>query len=330
MINVMQIIVFIFGLLLIVARGFWPNIFMVDAFSILILFVISIPLFANYLRRAKFPGAEFEFKEEIKETRKLVEISTEQAKSLYASTNHEAAEKYETFRLERVIEIFEEDPILALAGLRIEIEKKLRLAVEFLGLSSEQNKGITHYIKVLRQYKYLSDEQAEALSRITRMCNKAVHGGRITVQEAREIIKLADELNQSFAIGYSIDFSPNLDFERHGLLCEWEHCIEHMPLEEEPTELSCKVFGHNCPGGLNKTAVCKKEISDIPRKRFVATKLAKELIKGKTISKSHNLESIRQQYPRAYERWADDEDARLKDRYSEGLSMQRLSEMFQR
>jgi len=269
MIRIMQIVAFAVGIFLIAVHGFAPSVFEVDAYSILILFVISIPFLADYLRRARFFGAEFEFKEEIEKTRILVEASREQAELIDASVQHEVAQRYEIFRLNRIEEILEEDPVLALAGLRIEIERKLRLAVEFLGLSSEVTKGIQNYIKVFRQNGYLSDEQAEVLSRITKMCNVAVHGGRVTLQEAAEIIELAKELNRSFAIGYSIDFSPNLDYEMQGLLCEWEHCIEHMPLEQERTDLSCKVFGHNCPGGLNKTTVCEKQISDIPRRRFV-------------------------------------------------------------
>jgi len=51
---------------------------------------------------------------------------------------------------------------------------------------------------------------------------------------------------------------------------------------------------------------------------------------GKVISKSYSLESIRRQYPRAYENWTDDEDIRLKVEYSKGLSIQLLSERFQR
>ncbi|MBM3119101.1 MAG: hypothetical protein FJ006_06035 [Chloroflexi bacterium] len=51
---------------------------------------------------------------------------------------------------------------------------------------------------------------------------------------------------------------------------------------------------------------------------------------GKVISKSYSLESIRRQYPRAYENWTDDEDIHLKIEYGKGMSIQLLSERFQR
>lgn len=101
------------------------------------------------------------------------------------------------------------------------------------------------------------------------MCNKAIHGSLITREEAREIIGLAEELNKTFSVGYSVDFSPNPDYVKHGLICEWEHCIEWMPLTEESTKYSCPVFGHNCPGGVEKVSKCGKTIGDIPSDRFI-------------------------------------------------------------
>ncbi len=78
----MRWLIFITGMMLIVVRGFWSDVFMVDAFTILILFILSIPFIAQYLRKAKFAGAEFEFKDEIRETEKLVQLSVEQAAKL--------------------------------------------------------------------------------------------------------------------------------------------------------------------------------------------------------------------------------------------------------
>jgi hypothetical protein len=47
-------------------------------------------------------------------------------------------------------------------------------------------------------------------------------------------------------------------------------------------------------------------------------------------SRSYSLETVRQRYPRAYEKWTEDEDARLKVEYGKGLGIRLLSEMFQR
>lgn len=264
---IMHWLAFITGLALIVVRGFWSDIFVVDAFTVLILFILFIPFVAQYLRKAKFPGAEFEFKDEIRETEKLVQLSIEEAEK-----SQSAGEKkilpFETFRLSTVRELLDSDPVLALAALRIEIERKLKLLVDSLDLPIRNEWSISKLIEAVRKQELLSSEQVTALQKIASMCNKAIHGSLISKTEARKIVDLTDELNRTFYVGYSIDFSPNLDYEKHGLLCEWEHCIEQMPLAAERTELSCHVFGHNCPGGVERVSECSKTIKDIPSNRF--------------------------------------------------------------
>lgn len=47
-------------------------------------------------------------------------------------------------------------------------------------------------------------------------------------------------------------------------------------------------------------------------------------------SRFYSLETVRQRYPRAYEKWTDDEDARLKVEYDKSLDIQLLSKMLQR
>jgi len=60
------------------------------------------------------------------------------------------------------------------------------------------------------------------------------------------------------SIGYSKDFRPNKDFAEMGLFCEFEHCIERMPLVRGVK--SCPVFGHDCPAGEKRSRNCEKEV----------------------------------------------------------------------
>ena len=263
----MHWIAFITGIALIIARGFWSDSFEVDAFSVVILFILFIPFVAQYLRKAKFPGAEFVFKDEILETEKLVQLSVEQAEKS-VTTGVKKPLPFETFKLSVAKDIFNSDHVLALAALRIEIEKKLNLLIKTLKLNTRDSLSVSGLIKIIENRALLSPEQVGALHKIIDMCNKAIHGSDISKTEARKIIDLAEELNKTFSIGYSIDFSPNLDYKNHGLLCEWEHCIEWMPLSARPTKRSCPVFGHNCPGGIEKVSVCEKGVTDIPKNRF--------------------------------------------------------------
>lgn len=266
--KIMYWIIFAMGTTLIIVHGFWSNMFKVDLISISILFILSIPFVAQFLKKAKFPGAEFEFKEEIRETQKLVDLSVEKAKE-NESAGIGNVLKFETFKLYGIRELLDSDPVLALAGLRIEIERKLKLAAHFLDIPINKRYSILKMLEVFNKNEFLSSDQINALRNIVTMCNEAIHGSLISKQEAKEIIDLAEELNKSFSNGYSIDFSINQNYEQHGLACEWEHCIELMPLTEDKTPNSCPLWGHNCPGGIDKISKCNKAIKDIPESRFV-------------------------------------------------------------
>ena len=247
-------VITIIGIALIIVHGLWSNIFAVDYLTITILLILSIPFFSQFLKRAKVPGAEFEFREEIESTKKVVQESIEKAKSKTKCKSKPLP--FETFNLNMVKELLDSDPTLALASLRIEIEKKLRLAVKSFKLPIERRSVLSEIIEVLRDRDVLSSEQVTALRKIIDMCNKAIHGYDVSVIEAKEIIQLTENLNQSFPIGYSISFAPNKDYKEQGLVCEWEHCIEHLPLKQRTTNQSCPIFGHNCPGGADKVSEC--------------------------------------------------------------------------
>ena len=250
-------LIIITSLVLIIVHGFWNDVFKVDYFTIIILVIMCIPFFSQFLKKAKVAGAEFEFKDEIEDTKKMVKQSIEKSKS--KNNGKSKPLPFETFNMVTAKEIVDSDHILALASLRIEIEKKLRLAAKFFKLS-DNKKTLSEIIDELKQKEILLAEQVYALHKIIDMCNKAIHGYEISKREAKDIVNLAEELNQSFSIGYSISFYPNENFEKQGLLCEWEHCIEFMPLPAKRTNASCPIFGHNCPEGANHAPVCKKAV----------------------------------------------------------------------
>ena len=62
----------------------------------------------------------------------------------------------------------------------------------------------------------------------------------------------------SMALGYIPIFLNNYSFYKQNIICEWEHCIEYMPLEKERGLKSCPIFGHNCPEGERHVTICRK------------------------------------------------------------------------
>jgi hypothetical protein len=59
-------------------------------------------------------------------------------------------------------------------------------------------------------------------------------------------------------VGYCEDMRPYAAWQTDGLCCEYEHCVEHSPFASEET--ACPVFGHDCPGGVERVRTC--EVAD--------------------------------------------------------------------
>lgn len=239
-------------------NGFWPDNFKVSRFTIVLLFLLAIPLVGPYLRRAKGFFGEFEFKDDLKEAEKHV-AKSEEKKTESRELQSEVIYPFETFSTHTPRELLAADPSLALAALRIEIERVLLHAVQTLVDTGEQTSrlGIIQLTDILSKCNYLNPEQTAAIRKITGICNKAVHGIDISEEDAATVINLTERLNNSFPIGYSINIFENPDYAENGFSCEWEHCIEHSPVERETSEKSCPLWGHNCPGGLVTLTNCR-------------------------------------------------------------------------
>jgi hypothetical protein len=92
----------------------------------------------------------------------------------------------------------QEDPVLALAGLRIELETMLKnLAKGFKVKISERDSAsvITHKLLDCRA---ITSTQAELVKSIIRLANAAVHGIKVTREQAEEILDTATILRDQY------------------------------------------------------------------------------------------------------------------------------------
>ena len=88
-----------------------------------------------------------------------------------------------------------EDPNLALASLRIEIEKRLVAIAAKHGLGTERQ-SIGILLRRLKERKALSNEQASVLQDMIGLLNRAVHGAEIGQQEAQWAIEIRTEFTR--------------------------------------------------------------------------------------------------------------------------------------
>jgi len=91
------------------------------------------------------------------------------------------------------VAIAQEDPNLALAGLRIEIERRLRTIAAARALEVER-RGISQLLRVLRTQNVLSPNEDGVLNDLVGLLNRAVHGAEADPRAAQWAIEVGPQL----------------------------------------------------------------------------------------------------------------------------------------
>lgn len=91
------------------------------------------------------------------------------------------------------VAVAEQDPNLALAGLRIEIERRLRKIAQNRGLRGERF-GIGQLLQLLRSKEAISRNEDSVLSDLIRLLNNAVHGAEVDPRAAEWAIDVGPRL----------------------------------------------------------------------------------------------------------------------------------------
>lgn len=81
--------------------------------------------------------------------------------------------------------IFDQDPVLALAGLRIEIEKRLRHLLKARGPSPEgKSTSLARVVTMLRDHKLLTYDESAAIADLLPLLNSAMHSRNFSQEAA--------------------------------------------------------------------------------------------------------------------------------------------------
>jgi hypothetical protein len=149
----------------------WPS-FAIDAVTLALLVIALVPWLAPIFKSLEFPG---DWKVEFQDLQKAA-VRAEQAGLL---ATRDVAPKSE-FPFQRVAQ---HDPNLALAGLRIEIEKRLIALAEKHGVDF-QGRGLGQLLRLLRQREVLTNEERSVLADLTGLLTSAVHGAMVDPRAA--------------------------------------------------------------------------------------------------------------------------------------------------
>jgi len=147
----------------IVARLVWPEL-RLDAVTLGLLVVAILPWLSPLIKSAEFPGGwKIEF-QEVKEAGDKVTAKAPGA--------GKADLKFEGYA--PTVIISSADPNLALVGVRIEIERRLRLLAEASGIPPDQS--ALRLARALHQRGILSEDEFGGLRQLIDAGNRAAHG----------------------------------------------------------------------------------------------------------------------------------------------------------
>ncbi len=109
-------------------------------------------------------------------------------------------------------EIAQNDPTLALAGLRIELEVMANNIAVGFKLTPHKNEPLNSLLSRLTAKGAITSEQLELTRKILSLCNQAIHGRTVTKEEAEEVIDAAKVLTQGYlnwlSWGFPDDWKP--------------------------------------------------------------------------------------------------------------------------
>jgi len=100
-----------------------------------------------------------------------------------------------------------QDPNLALAGLRIEIDILARNLAKGFGVSVHDSDTGTRLLRKLREAGSITAEQLQLALKVMQLCNAAVHGVPVSQEQAESVIDIASVLAEQFLAWLSWGFS---------------------------------------------------------------------------------------------------------------------------
>lgn len=170
------------ALLLALVHIIWPQL-AIDAIALALIVIAILPWLAPLVKSLELPGG---WKVEFQELQKAA--SRAESAGLLAA---QPSEKETTFSFQSIAS---RDPNLALAGLRIEIEKRLSSLAEIHGLNPRRAMGVGQALRALEHAEVLSNEERSILADMVNMLNAAVHGAEVDSRAAAWAIDVGPRL----------------------------------------------------------------------------------------------------------------------------------------
>jgi hypothetical protein len=158
----------------------------IDAIALVLVVVAVVPWLAPLFKSLQLPGG---WKVEFQELQKVA-AQADDAGLLSPAPAHAQVE----YAFQSVAD---RDPNLALAGLRIELEKRLVRLAEIHGVGTAMQ-GMGRLLRELARRGILSDDEESVLADLVHLLNAAVHGASVDPRATEWAMDVGPQLIQSF------------------------------------------------------------------------------------------------------------------------------------
>jgi hypothetical protein len=174
-----HITISVIAILLAVGHLIWPNA-KIDAITIILIAIAVLPWLGSIFKSIELPGG---VKVEYKDLEKAKE-QAEKAGLLATPSSKKEEPAY--------LAVAEHDPNLALAGLRIEIERRLQTLARANRIESKG--GMGNLLRQLFKHEVLSSNEMGTLADMTVLLNSAVHGADVDQRAALWAFEIGPQL----------------------------------------------------------------------------------------------------------------------------------------
>lgn len=184
LINNLWWVTFILAVILLASHSLSLDKLKVDNTTIVLLLVLLVSPFVSAIKKIKF--GEFEAEIDPKEVRRV----KEEVEARIAEEEIREPPSPAIRVTEAIAALAEHDPVLALAKLRIEIEKVVSRLYERIAQRKDPKRppSLGRMILDLARNDFLSPDIGHPLREVVSICNRAVHGEEIRSEDVESII----------------------------------------------------------------------------------------------------------------------------------------------
>lgn len=174
-------------LILLVLHVFSLNFIKIDNTTILLLVLLILSPFASSIKKIKWGDLEAEIRSnEVKKIEKEVkELPKPEEGYPYYKIQHVS---------DKIHLVLESDHILALANLRIEIEKLLNKILTLRQKKYQNKLSVGHIVQILEKENLVNKSVLGPIKEVISLCNRAIHGEEVREEDAYSIIETGLDL----------------------------------------------------------------------------------------------------------------------------------------